>query len=178
VRLGELRLHLVGHSFGGLLVTSTAWGGETATPALPIETMTLLQAAFSQHGFAELADGSQGRYRSVLTEARVSGPTLVSHTRNDRAVGIAYALASRFAGQTAASLGIGMPDDRFGGIGANGARRTPESVDGELLPTGSPYDFEPGRLYNLLADRHIDGHSDVAGEAVAHAIVEAIVSRS
>lgn len=169
----EVRIHLVGHSFGGLVVTSAAWGGDGDMPAIPVTTLTLLQAAFSHNGFGEDFDGSRdGRYRNVLTEARVTGPTLVTHTRNDKAVGIAYALASRLARQDAA--GIGGPDDRFGGIGANGAQHTPESIAADLMAPPWVYHFESGRLYNLLADEHIEDHSDVCGEAVANAVLAAI----
>jgi len=49
----------------------------------------------------------------------VAGPILITHTANDKAVGIAYALASRISGQTGAALGDAT--DVFGGIGRNGA---------------------------------------------------------
>ena len=172
---GDLRVHLIGHSFGGLLVTSTAWGGSDAGAAIPVSTLSLLQAAFSHNGFAKnfLAD-ADGRYRSVLEDTRVTGPVVVTHTHNDKAVGIAYALASRLSRED--SAGIGGPDDRFGGIGANGAQHTPERVEGTLEDPGTPYEFDPGKLYNLLADDHISDHSDVHGTAVANAIVEAVAS--
>lgn len=173
----DLRLHLIGHSFGGLLVTSAAWGGKGAEPAIPVSTLSLLQAAFSHNGFAEdFHDDEDGRYRSVLEDSRVVGPIIVTHTHNDKAVGIAYALASRFSREDAAA--IGGPGDRFGGIGANGAQHTPEHVEGTLQDPGMSYEFDGGKLYNLLADDHISNHSDVHNNAVANAIVEGIASIS
>ncbi len=172
----DVRLHLIGHSFGGLLMTAAAWGGASASPAIPVDTLTLLQAAFSHNGFArDFHNGKDGRYRRVLTGNRVRGPILVSHTRNDTAVGVAYALASRFSREDAAALGLGGPGDRFGGIGANGAQATPEARQLDML-ADQPYSFAAGTLYNLLADEFVTGHSDVTGSSVAHAILEAVAS--
>ena len=79
----------------------------------------------------------------------------MTHSRNDRAVGVAYPLASRIAGQDAA--GLGDENDQFGGLGRNGAQHTPERVVGTLQPVGSSYTFEPGKIYNLNADAIIVG---------------------
>jgi hypothetical protein len=172
-----LRIHLVGHSFGGRLVTAAAMGragGETVAPA----SMTLLQAAFSHNGFAEDFDRDRdGFFREVVSARKVAGPIVITHTRNDRAVGIAYPIASRLARQDAADLGD--EDDVFGGIGRNGAlaRCTPEAVEGELLEANGVYAFTAGKLYNLRADHWIAGHSDVTGPQVANALLAAASSR-
>ena len=114
--LGRLRartpapkLHLIGHSFGGRLVTAAAAGKES-DPAQPVaDTMTLLQAAFSHNGFARHFEGNRdGFFRRVVTSGKVAGPILVTRTQNDQAVGKLYPLASMFAGQDAA--GIGGPE--------------------------------------------------------------------
>jgi pimeloyl-ACP methyl ester carboxylesterase len=60
-----VRVHLVGHSFGGLVLTSALAGRGIA----PVASMTLLQAAFTQYGFARKWDGvHDGLFRSVVTE--------------------------------------------------------------------------------------------------------------
>jgi pimeloyl-ACP methyl ester carboxylesterase len=166
-QLQGLRLHLIGHSFGARLVTAAAH----ALPAgITVDTLTLLQGAFSHNGFAAKFDGEQnGAFRAVLTERKVAGPIVVSHTKNDRAVGIAYPLASRIAGQNAA--GFGDETDPYGGIGRNGAVKTAEAVIGELLDITSRYRFEANRIYNLRADRYIHDHSDISGAEVAHALL-------
>jgi len=115
----DLKVHLIGHSFGGRLVSAAARGGEGETP-LPVDSLHLLQTAYSHYGFgAATPDVPEGYFRSVVTQHRVRGPILVTHTKNDLAVGLAYAVASALAGQVAAS--IGGPDDRYGAIGSNGA---------------------------------------------------------
>ncbi|MGH3717321.1 MAG: hypothetical protein ACRDRI_00475 [Pseudonocardiaceae bacterium] len=167
-----LRLHLVGHSFGGRLVSATATGGDTV---LPLSSMVLLQAAFSHFGFAkDWEPAHDGLFRGCLTGHRVDGPIVITHTANDRAVGIAYALASRIAGQIAAA--VGDASDVYGGIGRNGALSTPEALAGELLDVDGAYSFQPGTVHNLLADRFIHSHSDVTGPQVGHAVRSAVAT--
>src|SRR6185437_11606440 len=47
------RIHLVGHSFGGRVVTSAASGSSTSK----IQTLSLLQTAFSHNGFSRSMGG-------------------------------------------------------------------------------------------------------------------------
>jgi hypothetical protein len=116
-------------------------------------------------------------FRAVLApDLRLTGPMLITHTANDKAVGLAYAAASRLARQRAS--GFGGPNDVYGGIGRNGALRTPEVVTpaGELLPVGARYDLRPGRVHNLRADRAIRSHSDVTGPEVGYALLTAMTT--
>jgi Alpha/beta hydrolase len=173
----DLRIHLVGHSFGGRLVTAAAMGQAGSEGVAPA-SMTLLQAAFSHNGFAADFDGGRdGFFREILVLGKVAGPIVITHTRNDRAVGLAYPIASRLSRQDASDLGD--EDDVFGGIGRNGAlvRFTPEAVAGELLDADGAYAFATGKLYNLQADPWITGHSDITGPQVANAILAAASSR-
>jgi thioesterase domain-containing protein len=167
-----LKLHLVGHSFGGLLVTAAA---SALAPNTTRVTLTLLQAAYSHNGIADDFDGEHdGFYRQLISQQRISGPILITHTKNDQAVGIAYPLASRIAHQKAAALGD--RNDPYGGMGRNGAQHTPEAedvIDG-LQEVGSQYVFAQNKVFNLNADRFIKNHSDVTGPQVAYAILQAV----
>lgn len=171
--LPAVRLHLVGHSFGARLVSA-------ATAASPrqgtgVATLTLLQGAFSHNGFArDYQPGKNGAFRDVVSPGLVNGPILVSHTDNDTAVGIGYAIVARLAGQQAA--GIGDANDLFGGIGRNGAVKTPEAEFGTLLATKGMYTFKQGTVYNLLADDFIADHGDVHKPEVANALAQAIAT--
>lgn len=167
------RVHLIGHSFGARVVTAALLGdGGGAT------TLSLLQGAFSHFGFAQGYDEAKtrdGLFRRVVADGRVSGPIVITHTRNDNAVGIAYAIASRVAGQIAAA--VGDADDPYGGLGSNGAQKTPEATFSALLAPGAAYaPMAPGRITNLKSDPFIANHSDIRGEAVAHAILTAVAS--
>jgi hypothetical protein len=164
------KIHLAGHSFGGRLVTAAA-----DASGAPAASMALLQAAFSHNGFASKFDGSHdGFFRGVVTARKVTGPVIITHTANDRAVGVAYPLASRIARQNASALGDAT--DPYGGIGRNGAQHTPEAVGGTLGGLTGAYAFEPGKLYNLRADTYISGHSDVCKPEVAYAVLAGIAS--
>ena len=164
------RLHLIGHSFGGRLVTAAANELEPNSRGV---TLTLLQAAYSHNGLASKFDGkNDGAFRRIVADKRVSGPILITHTKNDRAVGIAYPLASRIAFQKAAALGD--ENDPYGGMGRNGAQHTPEAQSGELKDVSKPYPFGPGGIYNLKADRFIKDHGDIAGHQVAYAFLVSV----
>ena len=171
-RRPNLKLHLVGHSFGGRLVTAAALGPDGQEAVKPT-TLTLLQAAFSHYGFAQKFDGSKdGFFRRVV--GRVTGPVVVTCTHNDEAVGKAYPIASQIARQMASALGD--KNSPFGGIGANGAQKTPEAIEGKLLAAGGAYQFAAGKLYNLNADAFIANHSDVTNDEVAHMILAAVAT--
>lgn len=167
-----LKLHPIGHSFGARLVTAMVVG-PVGRPAIGVDTMSLLQGAFSHNGFALHWDGIRdGLFRRMVTNGMVSGPVVITCTRNDQAVGVAYPLASRIARQTA--QGLGDRNDPYGGLGRNGAQHTPEAVDAFLLPAGQAYDLRGGRLHNLNADDFIANHSDICKNEVACAVLAAV----
>ncbi len=172
--LPALKLQLAGHSFGGRLVTA-------AVNALPkgaanrVQSLFLMQAAFSHYGMAQKYDGtSNGLFRSVIADGKVTGPIYITFTAKDKAVGLAYPLASRLGGQVAS--GLGDANDKYGGIGRNGAQKTPEAQKGTLLPASKAYKFSAGAVYNLDANAIITAHSDICRAEVAHALVSAIAT--
>jgi hypothetical protein len=169
------RIHLVGHSFGGRVVTAASMASTTDK----LQTMSLLQTAFSHNGFSRSMDGF---FRKVVDKQRVKGPILVTYTPNDRAVGIAYPTASRLSGTVASAFGD--KDDKFGGLGRNGAqkmepREVVQGVD-QLLAVGGSYALQPGCFHNLESSKYIvdpkggDAHGFVTGKEVAWAISRAI----
>jgi len=163
------RIHLIGHSFGGRVVTATAASSSTDK----IKSMTLLQTAFSHNGFSR---SMKGFFRSVVDQKRVKGPILVTHTKNDKAVGVAYPLASRINGDVAAAFGD--ENDKFGGLGRNGAQKmeVDEVVKGNLLDATGDYQFQVGKFFNLEGSAFIKGHGDVTGKQIAHALRKAIAA--
>lgn len=171
------RIHLVGHSFGGRLVSAAAASSTTAK----LQSLTLLQAAFSHNGFSRSRNGF---FKSVAERGRIAGPILITHTKNDKAVGVAYPIASRIGNDNAS--GIGDKDDQFGAIGSNGAQQMDHELvaagTNELLPVKSSYAWEPKHFHNLDATRFIkdpeggDAHGFVYVPEVAWAISRAVLS--
>ena len=165
------RVHLVGHSFGARVMSCAA-----ATTKTAIHSISLLQGAFSDLAFCPDA-GALAQNRPVLTSGVVQGPIIATHTHNDLAVTVAYAVASRLAHQVAELLTLGGATDPYGGIGANGAVDTPEAIsDVPLQSRTAGYAFRPGKLHNLLADAYISGHLDVTGPEVANAVLQAMLT--
>ena len=177
-QFAALKLHLVGHSFGGRLVTAAALG-QPGGISLKLHSLVLLQAAFSHNGFAKAGGElkNDGFFRSVLTGSLINGPILITYTKNDQAVGLAYPIASRLANQVSSALGD--ENDLYGGIGRNGAIKTPESVPSKLLPTNSNYpEFISGKVYNLLADDFVKDHGNVTGQEISYVFLKAIIKNS
>lgn len=164
-------IHLIGHSFGGRVVTAAA--ANSTTPR--IRSMTLLQAAFSHNGFSKKKNGF---FRAVVEQKRVHGPILITHSILDKAVGTAYPLASRINQDD--RLALGDKNDRFGAIGRNGAQEMEDTeVDAaqiNLRPATDPqpYQFKQPVIYNLNGDTLITGHGDVTNEAIVSAVLSAV----
>lgn len=170
------RVHLIGHSFGGRLVTALA---NALAPSAHVDSMTLLEAAYSHNGMATNWDGNKtnGSFVGVLTNRAVQGPVLITHSAHDIPVGIMYPTASRLMNQVAASV-YGGPDDKFGGMGRNGAQHTPQVLaDVKLQPVGGAYPAAPAAtpfVLNINGDGPspiITGHGDICKDEIAHAML-------
>ena len=163
------RIHLIGHSFGGRVVAAAAKGSTTQKLA----SLTLLQSAFSHNGFSKI---TKGFFRSVVESKRVAGPILITYSKNDKAVGLAYPIASRINNDT--TMAIGDENDKFGGIGRNGAQKMEagevDSKETSLRDTGQKYSFSAGKLFNLHGDSFIKDHGDVTGKQIVSAMLNAI----
>lgn len=133
-----LRVHLVGHSFGGRLVsfaarTLTERGG-------CVHSLTMLQGAFSHYAFTPRLPFATGRAGALEgTPERVQGPVVCCHSRYDQALGMLYPLASRVADDPDSLAWL--DDSRWGAMGHDGiqavdgcARLTLDSALGGALP--------------------------------------------
>lgn len=117
----DVRVHLVGHSFGARLVSYALAGLPAGLNPSPVRSVTLLEGAFSQWVFASKLPFDAGRHGALAGILdRVDGPMAVCYSSHDGAVGTFYPLASMAARDD--SAGIGDAESRWGGIGANGAQ--------------------------------------------------------
>jgi hypothetical protein len=143
----DLRVHLIGHSFGARLV-SYALDGLPAGAA-PVKSVTLLQGAFSHFAFCGPLPFDAGRNGALATrQKRIDGPLTVCFSSHDNAVGRFYPLASLAAGDETA--GAHNPLYRWGGMGADGAQNPDAVLDGIKAP-GSGYRFSKTRILNVDA---------------------------
>ncbi|MFP3990252.1 serine-threonine protein kinase [Streptomyces sp. E11-3] len=117
----EVRVHLVGHSFGGRLVSFALRG--LPADVRTVTSVTLLQAAFSHYAFTTSLPhkkGSGGVLRGQ--QKRVAGPVVCCYSRHDTALRLLYPLASRMAGDSSGLLGF---DRRWGAMGHDGIQAVP-----------------------------------------------------
>lgn len=150
-RAPDLRVHLIGHSFGARVVSYALAGLPNGPGPSPVKAVTLLQGAFSQWAFAPKLPSDpnrSGALAGMLTQ--IDGPLVAVHSRFDGAVGKFYPLASMAARDD--SAGIGDADSRWGGIGANGVQGAHARQDA-IRPAGpgNQYPFAPQQVLNIDA---------------------------
>jgi hypothetical protein len=170
-----LRVHLVGHSFGARLVTAAAAAFAPAANS-KLVSLTLLEGAYSHNGLAStLPGGGSGAFKAVLEKQCVGGAITITHTHNDSACTIAYALASRLSRDTTSALGDA--NDMFGAMGANGAQHLAPAAYAPSLTMArgtASYAVRPGLVNNVLGDACISEHMDVTNADVGALVASAI----
>jgi hypothetical protein len=177
------RFHLMGHSFGTIVVSSIL-GGKDGKGQLPrqVDSVVLIQGAVSLWAFGDTVKGQnrKGYFNPWVHRPAVRGPVIVSRSIHDRAVGTLYPWAS------AVSFTDGSfdPEDEdlplYGAIGKYGIRGLSGAVFLDMLEKTGNYGFQAGKIYNLESSRYIakggglsGAHSDIDGPEVAHAIWQA-----
>ncbi|MFE7654189.1 serine-threonine protein kinase [Streptomyces bottropensis] len=120
----QLRVHLVGHSFGARLVSFALRGLPEGVRT--VKSVTLLQAAFSHYAFAARLPHDH-RASGVLDglHRRIDGPLVCCHSRHDSALGTIYPLASRMAGDARTVLDLSVNSllgAKWGALGYGGVR--------------------------------------------------------
>ncbi len=181
------RIHLLGHSFGAKLVTASVYpaAGATNLPLPLVNTVVLLNGAFSQYSFSSqipMDNHSAGRYAAVVERGLVANPIVVIYSQKDMANTTCYpagmALASPISAKIYEIGGADEEDDthelykvsknRFGSIGANGAQGITEAhyraID--MLPADQPYqwgDLNGVYCLNVDGERFINQGGPPAG---------------
>lgn len=185
----HVRIHLMGHSFGCIVVSAmvAGAGGNTPLPR-PVDSMLLAQAAVSCWSYTPkipIAKGKPGYFGQIPLQGKVAGPLVTTQSVHDSAVGKAYPLAvSRRSVSFAppGALGPPPPDGSMGTFGIQGPGI--DVVDRPMLAIEGTYDFKPGTIYNLEGSEFICGGSLLAGGAhseidkpeVAHAFWSAAMT--
>ena len=98
-----VKFHLMGHSFGCIVVSSMLRGpGAGATLSRPVESVALVQGALSLWSFCpDIPDrpGKPGYFHDIVKSKKVKGPFLTTRSRFDTAVGRLYPIAAGIARQ-------------------------------------------------------------------------------
>jgi len=181
----DVRFHLMGHSFG-CIVVSAAVAGPPGTTPLPrgVDTLFLVQGALSLWSFCAdipFAKGTAGYFRRIMDKGLVRGPIITTRSKFDNAVGKLYPPAATLANEVILGTET-LPE--YGGVGTWGAQGLgADATDGVMQPATATYSFQPKHVYNLEASGIIkDGggfsgaHSDIAHPEVAHVFWQAIAT--
>jgi hypothetical protein len=172
-RACDANVHLMGHSFGCIVVSSILGGpGGAGTLTRPVNSAVLVQGAMSLWSYAEDIPESDkpGYFRNILGRRTVSGPIVTTQSVNDKAVGLAFPAAVGLVGEV--DFAAKLP--KFGGIGAWGIQGTSVAEPKDMLDERGEYHFAPGRIYNLNGSRFIADHSAIDGPQVAHMLWQAV----
>lgn len=180
----DLRFHLMGHSFGCIVMSAALAGPAGEATAEPVHSAFLAQGAVSFWSYCSdipRAQGNPGYFRSIIDARRVSGAIVTTQSEHDTAVCKAYPAACFVRGDVAFAPGE-FP--KYGALGAFGARGPGvEAVDLKMLDWNQPYDFERGKIYNIESSQYIaemqslgsGAHNDIAHPQVAHAMWSAVL---
>jgi hypothetical protein len=181
----QARFHLVGHSFGCIVVSATL-GGPKVNGNLPrpVNSLTLIQGALSLWSYCAdipVKKGTAGYFYPVVKHGKVAGPILTTTSRHDSAVGKMYPLASTMA-MKGPSFDITVGQlPQYGAIGTFGLQGDGlDRKNSSMLPCTQDYNFEAGKIYNLESSKYIckippdaglgGAHSSIDEPEVAHAV--------
>jgi hypothetical protein len=178
-----VRIHLMGHSFGCIVISSILGGPRGDGPLeRPIDSVVLAQGAVSLWSYASdipIAGAGPGYFHKVITSGKVRGPLITTQSIHDTAVGRLYPRASAVSAEISFAVEE-LP--KYGAIGTFGLQGLSGGIktDSRMLPVIDEYEFERGKVYNLEASQFISrgtgssgAHNDIDGPEVAHAIWQA-----
>lgn len=180
----EVRVHLVGHSYGAIVVLSAVcYPPDKPLPA-KVYSMLLLQPAVSQWCFAANVDdkGFAGGYRPALD--RVRGPIFTTFTKRDAPLTKLFHLAVRRdkdLGQPHIAGG-GLPQApstyaALGGFGPAGLSKAELQVFNiQAPPMRYKLETPPPKVCALNGDTAITGHGEVSVPSTWWALFQQVES--
>lgn len=181
----NVRFHLMGHSFGCIVVSAILGGPHPSTAAnAPVQSLVLVEGALSLWAYAPAippAPGTVGYFNPIVSGKRVTGPIVAVKSAFDRAVGVFYPLAAAPAQQ----VSFEMPQlPLYGGVGTFGLQGLDHKDVSTMLPITSQYAFEAGQVYNIessniikdVSDTISGAHSDINHPEVGHVVWQAALT--
>ena len=178
-----VRFHLMGHSFGCVVVSSILNGPQgKGTLVRPVDSLALVQGAVSLWSYCSKISYERDRpgyFNTIIAQGKVAGPIVTTYSQFDYAVGRMYPLAGKTAFSSVDFAPGQLP--KYGGIGSFGLGGDDLAAENiNMLPCDASYDFKPGKIYNLESSKFIcnvelggptsGAHSDIAKPEVAHAV--------
>ncbi|MBW4614693.1 MAG: hypothetical protein KME21_15730 [Desmonostoc vinosum HA7617-LM4] len=182
-----VRFHLMGHSFGCILVSATVAGSKkNSISTRPVNSLVLVQGALSLWSFCSSIPHRKnlaGYFHSIIAQSKVAGPIVATHSQHDQAVRMAYPAAANLGllGGQDIDFDINQKLPDVGGVGTYGIQGVYlDIIDDEMHSLKEPYNFQPGKIYNLKSDKYIvvphkfldfiGAHNAIDKPEVAHAM--------
>jgi hypothetical protein len=180
----NVRFHLMGHSFGSIVVTAMLAGPDRKGKLVrPVNSVALVQGALSLWSYCSdipVRRGMSGYFHSVIAEKKVAGPIVTTQSKHDTALSKMYPLGAGSAMQISFAPGKLPTYGALGTFGTHGDGLESISNFMNMLPITESYQFSPNKIYNLESSQFInkkDGrggaHNDIDKPEVAHAIWQA-----
>jgi len=183
----QVRFHLMGHSFGCIVVTATLCGPkEGGQLPRPVNSVALVQGALSIWSYCAdipYQTGTPGYFHRLLMKpTRVSGPILTTQSEHDTALSKMYPLGAGVTAQVSLKP-VELPP-KYAAVGTFGIRGDNLPLEFlDMLPVNQSYSFSPGVIYNIESSSFINqrsgrggAHNDITKPEVAHAIWSAAMS--
>lgn len=182
----DVRFHLMGHSFGSIVVSAMLSGTDgKGILVRPVNSIALVQGALSLWSYCPsipvLSDKKAGYFHDIIADKKVSGPIITTQSKFDLSCGKLYPIGVSVVNQV-----VFDPKEppKYGALATFGAQGLKEISEFKpMLPIHESYHFEPGKIYNLNSDKFIskgdkygDAHNDINNPGVAHAIWEAAMA--
>ncbi|PWQ94726.1 hypothetical protein [Leucothrix arctica] len=182
----DTQFHLMGHSFGTIVVSSAVTGeGGSEVLKRPVNSMMLVQGAVSLWAFCKdipVKKGTSGYFQQLSNPNYISGPLVVTYTANDTAVKTIYPLMSWTSTYETVSFDS-KSYPRHGAIGRFGVQGDGVQIEQlEMLSLNGKYSYKSNTFYNLHSSEYIKeneslfggAHNDIDHPEVAHAFLSAI----
>jgi len=178
----NVKFHLMGHSFGCIVVSATLAGPNgRGTLVRSVNSVVLVQGALSLWSYCSdipKAPGQSGYFHSIIAEHKVAGPIITTQSEHDTAVGTMYPPAAGIASQIQFVPGE-LP--KYGALGTYGIQGPGiEIVEMDMLHSDGVYSFEASKIYNLESSNFIrktekdswgtGAHNNIYNPEVAHAV--------
>jgi hypothetical protein len=179
-RARGVRIHLVGHSFGGKLL-SAAITGHGRGPTHIVDSFVIVQGAFSHFAFSSAEEiralgvttERGGLYAPVLAGRGITGPLVVTYSGFDTPNAVFYPLAFGLVRDMLEADEV----PRYGALGANGIKgprvRVLNLATERMGDRAGP---EASRLVSVNASGVIQGHADFVKTPVFDLIWDAILA--
>jgi hypothetical protein len=143
----NVRFHLMGHSFGCIVVSACVAGPVGQFSAIPVNSLSLVQGALSHWSYCSNVDaaitpnaashgGTPGYFRRIVDRRLVNGPIVTTQSTFDSAVGKLYPKAAWLAAQLAYAAN---EYPKYGAVGAFGLQGPGcGAINRELLDAIAP----------------------------------------